>query len=574
VQTAPPLSAVPAQPSKPAWLTPEKEAALFEVRKILQEARQVAEGIAAPSKPRELSLPEDRFTRQERNKMWLLTNIESAQFRAGDFSTASTTAVLGYLAVAQLYHGQVEEALRSAGRTRLIESTVLTFVFELAQAGYVDAAINVAEEQIKKEQVNPRRREALLFSLIAREQARLGDPRSRDSLQRAQKAALNVVAPNDRAIALVHVARAQAGMGDRVRSEETLRKALETALTAPRGRDTAILSTIAMVQEDNGDQTGSTKTFEQILEDEKNLKPIERAKRLGFRACARMLRGHRASGTEIFQTALRAADGLSANEQIMAWHETGRWLLKAGEHKAVRELVQRLVDAAKATPDEQIRAVALSAASGLATQVGDLTLALDIASTMKEGWRKADALRFIAEQLVETKGAPKAASTIQKLSDAAKDLSQTQLPKDESRADGMLANIAKIQAVTGDIQVALRILKRISNQDAHQSAHAYPQIVTLLAKQGNLAGARQVIGSVESKWVQEIPMASALQSLGRAYAEAGASQDGLQWAQQMRVDYAKASILLGVGEGIMNRNGIENIVTERPEITLQIRCYI
>jgi hypothetical protein len=92
VQTAPPLSAVPAQSSKPAWLTPEKEAALFEVRKILQEARQVAEGIAAPSKPRELSPPEDRFTRQERNKMWLLTNIDGINHSRARVSCGRTAS--------------------------------------------------------------------------------------------------------------------------------------------------------------------------------------------------------------------------------------------------------------------------------------------------------------------------------------------------------------------------------------------------------------------------------------------------------------------------------------------------
>jgi hypothetical protein len=41
VQATPPLQAAAVQPGKPAWLTPEKEATLVEVRKILREAFEV-----------------------------------------------------------------------------------------------------------------------------------------------------------------------------------------------------------------------------------------------------------------------------------------------------------------------------------------------------------------------------------------------------------------------------------------------------------------------------------------------------------------------------------------------------
>jgi hypothetical protein len=573
-QTAPPLVSAPTQPGKPAWLTPEKEAALVEVRKILREARQVAEGIIAPSKPRELSPPEARFTPQELSKKHLLEEIAKGQFRAGDFSASAMTVSIDYLAFAQLHYGQVRDAVQSIGRARLLEDGTLSFVYALAQAGFIDAAIEVAETQIKREPVNPRRVEASLFALIAREQARAGDSRVRESLQRARLAAKSVGPPNDRALSLVRVARAQRSVGDRAGSEETLREALDTALTAPRGRDAGVVSIIAAVQEENGDRIGSAKTFHQILEDEKNLKPMERARRLGSRACARVLRGHRESGTQIFQEAMKVADGLPVNERVRVWNEIGRWLVKSDDHVAARSLIQRIVETAKTISDEQIRKDALAFASVLTAKVGDLGRAVQLASMTNDEWREVSLFRVVAEKAIETNNPTDTDAIIRQLAEAIKTSARRPLPSDRSQADGRLADIAKIQAVTGDIQLAARTLERISDRDYHQGSGAYPEIIKLLAEQGNSAGARQIIGQVEKKSLHEVRMASALQSLGKAYAESRASEEGLQWARRMQVDFAKASILLGVAEGIMNLNGIENIVTERPEAMLQVRCFV
>lgn len=558
------------QVHQPKTLTPEQEAALVEVRKILREARQVAEGIIAPSKPLEPSATGYRLSHHEKNKMWLLTNIESTQFRAGDFATAATTAVPGSLAFAQLRYDQLDEALKNVERTELWEEGALTFVYELIQAGQIDSAVKVAETHIKKK----RRHEAALFALIAREEARLGDSRAPKTILRARVAAKLVVAPNDRALALVHVARAQRVMGDRVGSDETIREALDSALTAPRGRDMSVLSTIAMVQEENGDRIGSAKTFQQIVDDMKDLKPVQKARWLGSEACDRLLRGYGARGAEIFQAAMNVADGLPASEQVRMWSEVGGWLVKAGDHGAVRAVVQRIADTAKTLSDEQTRSPALSAASGLAARIDDLDRAIDIASTMEDGRKKADLLRLIAEQFIKTKKSSNTETVIRWLADTARALSQGQLPKERSQADGMLADTAKAQALAGDVPLAVQTLKRISNQDSHQGSGAYPQIVILLAQQGNYAGARQILEHVEKKWFQEISVASALKSLSGAYAESGVSQEGLQWAHQMAIDYAKAWILLGVAEGLMNRHGIENVVTERPEVTLRSRCSV
>lgn len=570
----PPLVVALVSPGKPAWLTPEKEAALVEARKILKEARQVAERIDAPSKPRETSPPEDRFTREELKKMGLLASIERAQFRAGDFSAAAMTVAPSDLAFAQLRYGQINEALQSAARTRLSEAGTLTFIYELAQVGRVDLVNEVAEAQVKKEPVNTRRMEAALFALIAQEQARAGDAHARESLQRARLAAKMVGPPNDRALAWVRVARAQRSMGDRAGSEETLRQALDTAMNAPRGRESSVLSIIAAEQEDNGDRVGSMKTFRQIIDDEKNHRSQQRAYGLSIRACARVLRGHKESGTEIFQEAMKIADSLPVSDQVKIWSEIGMWMVKSGDYAAARSLVQRMVETADAIADEQTRKDGLASASVLASRAGDLERAVRLALMINDEWRAISLFRVVAEKAVEANHSADTGAMLRQLGKAVKILPTSPLPSDRSQADGRLADLAKIQAVMGDIPLAVQTLKRITGQDYHQASFAYPEIVKLLTRQGNYAGARQVIGHIDKKWLKEGPMAAALQGLSRAYAESRASQEGLQWAGQMDIDYAKAWMLLGVAEGLMNRQGIDKIDLERTEATLQAWCSI
>lgn len=574
-QTTPPVETTSAPSIKPAWLTPEKEAALTEVRKILKEAWQVAEEGDVLRRSRVQKPLGTALTPLEGSARRLMREMESIQFRAGEFSTAHQTNVPGFFAFAQLHYGQIGEAVTNSKRASLGEEGALAFVYGLTQAGQVEAAIEVAEVQVKQISFRSiRRLEAVLFALIAREQGRLGDSRTRETLQRARMAARFIGPPDDKVRSLLHVARAQRSLNDQAGSEESLRWALDAAMNAPQGRDTYILNIIAEMQEEHGDRSGSAKTFQQVLDDEQNLKPMDKVQRWSERACSRILRGQRESGMEIFQMAMGIADRLSGDEQVRAWHDIGRRRIKVGDRQAVKELSQRLVEIARRTSDEHVKAAALSTASGFSTRIGELAATLDITSTMQDERDKASALRFVSERFIETNDAPNAALIRQRLSDAAKTLSHAQLPKDQSQADGMLGNIATIQALTGDVSLAIQTLKRITSQDSHQSSFAYPQIVSLLAKQGNLVGARQVLDNVEKKWLQGISVDSALKDLGRAYAETGAMQEGLPWARQIRSDYAKVSILLGLAEGLMDRHGIGKVTTERPELMLTVWCDI
>lgn len=574
-QSTPPVQAVPAPAIRPAWLTPEKEAALVEVRKILREAQQVAKEIDAPNTPEEKMRPGVPLSFDEEHKRKLLRAIEYFQFRAGDFATAATTRVRTSLAFAKLQYGQVQDALRilrdeRIRGNRLGEVNAMTLVQALAQTGYMDAAIEMADAHSKYE----RHSEGRLFALIAQEQERLGDTRARDTIQRARMAAKFAGAPNDRAVSLVYVARAQRSLGDRAGSDESLRWALDVALNAPRDRSTIVLRTIAVAQSDNGDQTGSAKLFKQIFEEEKSLSSSERIQRLASQACDLAVRGYRSSATEMFQEAMQVADGLPIGEQIRMWREIGDRLVKSGDQGAVRALAQRLVETGQSIADEQTKKDALAGASFLAANMGDLERAIQLATMTNDEWRTTGLFRVVMEKAMENNNPTDTEAILRRLSKAVDGLLNSQLPKDRSQADGRLSDIAKIQAVVGDVSLAVQTLKRIVSQDWHQGSGAYPQTITLLARQRNFTGARQIVDAIEKKSLKAISVAEALQHLGSAYAEAGDAQAALDWARHMKVGFAKASILLGVAEGLMNRQGIEKIVTERPDLTLHRRCEI
>jgi hypothetical protein len=123
------LSAVPTQPGKPAWLTPEKEAALVEVRKILREARVAAEGIQTPS-----PVLSDRHRRKalERMKAELLHTIEEAQLQAGDVTITSTHKQS--LALTQARYGFTNEAVQTVSTEAVTGESLVLLVESLVHA--------------------------------------------------------------------------------------------------------------------------------------------------------------------------------------------------------------------------------------------------------------------------------------------------------------------------------------------------------------------------------------------------------------------------------------------------------
>ena len=207
----PPVLTKPSAPAcAPPCLTAEQEAALVEVRKILQEARQVAQGITIPAKGLFSRESELKILRDE--KAELIRKIEQAQFRAGDFTTAASTEQPWTLARAQVRYGKVRDAVLTASRTHLSDDTLLSLVDALIRAGAMQDAITVAETDVAKQGVLDwrQREQATVLSLIAQRQHEAGDPAASETLQRALQAAQHkdLKHSRDRFLALIHVARA------------------------------------------------------------------------------------------------------------------------------------------------------------------------------------------------------------------------------------------------------------------------------------------------------------------------------------------------------------------------------
>lgn len=106
----------------------------MEVRKILIEAWEVAEGIRMPSR---LLTEPHRIKAMEELRTRLLDEIEQSQFRAGDFHAAGTTKQIDLLAVAQATYGKTEDAVQTTSRPRVTSDDALLAL--------VDMLINVGD---------------------------------------------------------------------------------------------------------------------------------------------------------------------------------------------------------------------------------------------------------------------------------------------------------------------------------------------------------------------------------------------------------------------------------------------
>lgn len=549
----------------PPCLTPEQEAALVEVRKILQEARQVAERVE-PEKVVErwvtlgLTLPSAKQTvlkDLQGSKAGLLREIEQAQFRAGDFSTAATTTQPWYLAFAQVQYGLVEEAVQTAIRTRLNEDTVLALVQTLARQGQIDAAVRLAEGQLAKEQLDHRRyrNEAAIFALLAREQARVGDVRAKETVQRAVKAAKNVKPSQDQALAFVHVARTQAAMGDQTESSHAFRQAFEAALAVrDEGGKHGALAMVAVGQAESGDLDGSGQTFGKLIQFKNDLEPKKRASALAWTACHQLTSGHRAAGTEVFRQAIRMTESLPIREQVDTLFKIGKWQLKAGDREAAIKTLERMLQKAAEIEDERQREVQLDWIYSFETEAtGDLNKALARALATRDIKKRASRLAFVASKTLEAKNHQDRAALLKEISEVATTPTKESVP--EASISAVFASVARIRAATGDASAALQAADRL--EDNLSKAKLYSDLLHLLTQKGALTEAWQFAARVKKDWTWWSQ--SALRDLARVTARVGDPQEALTWISQQTEDYVRAYTVLGIAEGRMERSNIEDV---------------
>jgi|CXWL01.1.fsa_nt_gi tetratricopeptide (TPR) repeat protein len=532
---------VPAK--KPAWLTPEKEAALVEVRKILREARKVAEGIPTP-----FPILSDRHRRKalERMKDELLYMIEEAQLQSGDVGIASTltkVSKIGFkqsLALAQARYGFTNEAVQTASSETLTGESLLLLVEALVHSGDIPAAIRLAEMQLPRDKVEHWRQKAaaIVYSYIAEEQHKVGDVKARETLNRAVKEGPTAkFAHTEEYIhGFIALARAQAALGGKATAGETFQRAVD-ALSLKRGdrHPAELLRWIAKAQAETGDAAASQQTFQRAIQQGTGYVD------LACLAWAQDVTGNHEGAVESLKRAIDGAGKLSPEEQAKALHYIAQWQMKIGAR-----------DAAAATIEQLRRSGALVDARVLATRFGffDRALAID-AGMQSTDAERASFLRHLVKRFVETGDPIGTNEKFQQLSKEATFL-RDRLPKDRSKSEWMLAHIALVQAAAGDLASARQTIEKMS--DGGPLSFTYEWIVDVFVQKGDLRMATQIASEMKE---ERRPFTTMFRNLGNTHGKSGEVATGLAWARQQPDSYAKTNSLLGIAEGLMKARGIE-----------------
>ena len=552
VRTAP----VPA--NKPAWLTSEKEAALVEVRKILREARAVAEGIRRP-----LPIITERHRRKalERAKDRLLNDIEEAQLQAGDVTITSTHTAISnieftyHLALAQARYGFTNEAVDTAASESVTGDRLLLLVEALVQVGDIPAAMKLAEMQLPRDMVPLERQKTAtaIFSYMAEEQGKAGDLNAREMLNRAVKAipSSKFVRTADYIHALIYLARAQAVLGDTAASTATFTQAIDALSIKGRDRHPpALLRWIAKAQAEAGDVAASQQTVQRAIREGPGHLDL---------ACLAWVQdviGDHEGAIETFKVAIDGVGKYSPEGQVRALTDIAEWQMNIGAR-----------DAAAATIDLMWQSGGHVNARVKATAFGFFEKALAIDAEMHDtDAERASFLSHLVKRLVETGDPMGTNETFHQLSQEATRLKNT-LPKDPSKSEWMLAHIAPVQAAAGDLAEARKTLQQMA--DGGPLSVAYKSIVDMFVRKGDLVAAAQLASDMPEA---DPPFATLFRDLGNAFGQSGDVPAGLIWARQQQNAYVKTNVLLGIAEGLLRGTGIE----KKPwsDTFLRTRCPV
>jgi len=575
VQSASPLVAAPVQPPTAAWLTPEKEAALVEVRKILKEARQVAEGIELPNR---LTTRGMAIKDLQNNKENLINEIERAQFRIGDLSAAVTTKQPWYLAFAQVMYGQVNEAVATAAQSKLVTGTLLALIKMLADTGHLDAAQKVAEANLAKEQIPDwrYRDEAVVLSLLARDLANAGDARANETMQRALQAAQRVKSADDRALAFTHVSVAQAVLGDSPGSAESVR--LTQREIPPRSELPLIvgrLQYIGKAQLEGGQRAEGEETLRRAIQLTDGLEPLSRAGLLGCIAWTRSVIRDAKGGAELLAQAISGMSNLPPNQRVRVLHDIGQWQLGLHQQEAAIRTARLLKEAMDAIEGEKEKAEALRVARHFATRTGDIRTALALLESTQDGYDKLEAMRHLVTVLVETeeRDGIHPLSVIKRFAQEAPVLAKQMTFKDEVKARFSQKAVAVIKAAAGDTTGVLEVIEKISDDDFNRG-YVYPEIIKLLVRQGNLVGARQVAHAYRGKWIYARNLVREIRELAKTQVKATGVQESLVWMRQWSSEYVRAYAMLGIAEALLEQNQIEDSNALLPRMPWQRGCPV
>jgi len=581
VQTVPPLAAAPAQPGKPAWLTPEKEAALVEVRKILREAWETTASIVPPTKPPGTTAPENRLTQLEQYKSKLLTDIEEVRFRAGDFGTASTTKEHWELALAQLWYGYLQEAVQTVRRGRIsFTEEALVAMKLLSDAGDFRGAGEVAQVQVSKEPVEQKRYQikAELLAYLALRQAQAGEPTARETLRQA----IEALEANNRYPAFQHtgwmaIGCAQAAMRDQVGATESFLKAMEVVRAITRvqheGEKAALMAFIGRAAAQSKLRDVSQEAFQESSRLAGGITDSRaHAVAIAHRAVTQIRSGDRPEGLKTFQEALKFTEGLSSSQQIRtALGDIVERQLAVNEYEAAEATLERLRYRVRTSTDPKEKEADQATVRHWEAKLETPRAALERAYGIENDREKAASrLAYAAYRLVNSNELAIAPEILQRLSLTAEALLAKPFPEDPRKADDYLGSLARVQAVSNGASAALQTVSRITDQRSRKET--YLHLVFLLAHKRDGAGAKQVLDKLtiadeEMPWGSSgMTRGDAFREVAKAQAVSGSFPGTLDWAHQEKSPYRKGEILLGAALGIMEQKAMPSLRDDLPMI--------
>ena len=558
-------------------LTPEQAAALVEVRKILQEAWEVASSIVPPSKP-----PGYHPTQLEQYRNKLLWNIEEARFRAGDFATAPTTKQSWELVLGQLRYGHLQKAVRTATDAPFPTDQTLVILKMLSDEGDFAGSLKIAEEQTRPGKnfggSERRQQEAELLAYVARRQAQAKKPEAPKTLRDAQYAVgTNKDIPQFQYGGAAAVGCAQAVLGDQVASTASFRQAIQAAEAIKKeeyqGHRVAALSLVGRAAAQSGSKAASQEAFKNALRLASQMPEYKaQVDAIGNLAITQFLSGDRVGGTESFQEALKFSESLSSSQQrLSALSSVVEHQIIAGERAAAQVTLERMRRGAEALADSKEREIEESTIRGQEAKLETPSEALERAYAIQnDREQQASRLAYVTSRLVNSPKPVITPEILERLSNTAETLLAQPLPDDRKRADQYLASLARVQAVAGEASQALQTAGRISDSNSQKDNHL--ELIFLLAKKGNVDGAKNIL-TVLSVRDEEMPWGNSGKTRGDAFRKLATAQvaigdrsGALAWARQQKSLYGRAEALVGVVLGILEQQGIRELDHDIPRI--------
>lgn len=557
-------------------ITPEQEAALVEVRKILRQASEIAQDVVIEN-------PESKAGKfLVNNKRFVLWDIVGAQARARDIDGARLTAMANgvggvAIGIALAKAGRPHEGLKELASLELDPPTRFVLVEALMKAGDRQTALEVAESR------GSLLWQAPAIAYLANLQAKAGDVEYKKTFQRALKVAEafdkldhhSSDANIGKYKALVHIARAQADAGDVTESRESFVKALETALVVPERDQFNALLIIAEAQARSGDQLGSERTFGQAINAAKKLAPNQQLSGLERIAKTQLEVGNRTAATETVRLLLQVPSGSSPYDQADGLMRQARWHLILGDRAAAKAALQTVAPQVRTIADgvataklekddiyydspELGKSTIYHSLAQLAAECGLYEMAQEAVRAITSDQTKANAIRQIITESISESERPEVQQVVQALTKDATTLTGLlSFPRDLT-----LLDVAVIQAAVRDVPSAIRIADRVV--DALRD-NAYREIVVMLIKKKDWSGAQEVLNGMKARWMLDESSHLMFRALGRAQAKAGMVKQVIEWSHNQPDSVARANVLLGVAEGLMERIGIEQL---RPVVPL------